>query len=86
MMDGVRTVATPELSEAAIEAARARRRASGAADVQARDSLASAVVPKNHPWASSKSKLSPEEEEAKRQAVLAANRGRPRGARPPEEA
>jgi len=77
MMTGVRTVPAPQLSEAAIEAARARRRASaGPGDRQlAGEGLASAVVPKNHPWASSKPPLTAEEEAAKREAVLAANRG-----------
>ena len=60
MMDGVRTVASPELSEDAVEAARARRRRSNVDERGVEEELGAAKVPSNHPWASSKQKLTKE--------------------------
>jgi hypothetical protein len=76
VMSGMRTAPAPELSDEAIQAARARRRVTvGGEDVPlAGKELTSAVVPTNHPWASSKNRLTPEQEEAKRQEVLRLNR------------
>jgi hypothetical protein len=76
VMSGMRTAPAPELSDEAIQAARARRRVTvGGEDVPlAGKELASAAVPTNHPWASTKNRLTPEQEEAKRQEVLRLNR------------
>ena len=60
MMDGVRTVASPELSEDAVEAARARRRRSNTDERGVEEELGATKVPSNHPWASSKQKLTKE--------------------------
>jgi hypothetical protein len=65
----MRTSPAPELSDEAIEAARARRRMT----VGDGDQMPTAV-PTNHPWATSKNRLTPEQEEAKRQEVLRLNR------------
>ena len=73
MMDGVRTTATPELTPEAIEAARQRRRANTRLDRPLGEELSGAAVPTNHPWATSKGRLSAQEEEAKRAEVLRRN-------------
>ena len=77
VMSGMRTSPAPELSDEAIEAARARRRMTvGDGDQMptAGQELTAAAVPTNHPWATSKNRLTPEQEEAKRQEVLRLNR------------
>jgi len=76
MMDGVRTSATPELSDEAIEAARARRRANNVVDKRGSEELEATAVPSNHPWATSKNRLTPEEDAAKRAEVMRLNRTR----------
>jgi hypothetical protein len=73
MMDGVRTTQTPELSTEAIEAARQRRAVSNRAEKPLGDELSDTQVPTNHPWATSRGRLSPEEEEAKRAEVMRRN-------------
>ena len=77
VMSGMRTAPAPELSDEAIQAARARRRVTvgGGEDVpRAGQELTSTAVPTHHPWATSKNRLTPEQEEAKRQEVLRLNR------------
>jgi len=73
MMDGVRTTATPELSAEAIESARERRRANTRLDRPLGEELSGASVPTNHPWATSKGRLSAADEEAKRAEVMRRN-------------
>jgi hypothetical protein len=74
MMDGVRTTQTPELSSEAIEAARQRRAVSNRAETRPPgEELSDVAVPTNHPWATSRGKLSPAEEEAKRAEVMRRN-------------
>ena len=73
MMDGVRTTATPELTPEAIEAARQRRRANTRLEGSSRDELNATAVPTNHPWATTKGRLPPQEEEAKRAEVMRRN-------------
>ena len=73
MMDGVRTTATPELTPEAIEAARQRRRANTRLDRSVGEELNAAAVPTNHPWATTKGRLTPQEEEAKRAEVMRRN-------------
>jgi hypothetical protein len=73
MMDGVRTTATPELSPEAIEAARQRRREVTKLDRSLDEEMRGASMPSNHPWATSKGRLSAEEEEAKRAEVMRRN-------------
>ena len=72
-MDGVRTTATPELTPEAIEAARQRRREVTKLDRSLGEELSGAAVPTNHPWATSKVRLTPQEEEAKRAEVMRLN-------------
>lgn len=78
MMDGVRTVNTPELSAEAIEAARQRRAASNRFEPSASDLVEAraAALPKNHPWATAKGALSEAEAAAKRSEVLQRNQPR----------
>ena len=73
-MSSVNTVPMPELSDEQIAAARERRRASAPADdvTSAADIGKMGALPANHPWATARP-VSPEEEEAKRQAVLRMN-------------
>jgi hypothetical protein len=73
MMDGVRTTATPELSAEAIEAARQRRALSNRQEKPLGAELKASAVPTNHPWATTRSQLTPEEEAAKRAEVLRLN-------------
>jgi hypothetical protein len=73
MMDGVRTTQTPELSSEAIEAARQRRAVSNRLEKPLGDEMRDVAVPTNHPWATSRGKLSAEEEEAKRKEIMRVN-------------
>ena len=80
IMSTVRTVSVPELSDEAIQAARDRRKASAPKDdITSASDLEGMALPSNHPFFTKKA-VTPEEEEAKRKAVMKMNA--PRRERP----
>lgn len=85
MMKQVRTVEMPELSDAQIEAARARRRQSRfAEDGDPKKALESAAIPANHPWATTEKVSAAEKKEMeKRVREMNKPRTRQRGTPPP---